>query len=70
MHIRMFVLSQRDFFKVIGMDSDLPLGVDKLRYFHVLVGELTEIILIKATREIDVYAAPVVDASLEGRLLG
>ena len=69
MHIRMFMLSQRDFFKVIGMDSYLPLGVDKLRYFHVLVGELAEIILIEPTREIDVNAAPVMDACLEGRLL-
>ena len=69
MHIRMFMLFQGDFFKVIGMDSDLPLGVDKLMYFHLLVGELTEFILIEPAREIDVYAAPIVDASLEGRLL-
>jgi len=35
----------------------------------VLVGELTEIILIEPAREIDVYATPVDDPSLKGGLL-
>ena len=51
------------------MDPELPLRGYQLRYLHPLVGELTEIILIEPTREIDVYAAPVVETCLQGCLL-
>ena len=64
------MLSQRDIFKVIRMDPELPLRGYSLRYLHQLVGELTEIILIEPAREIDVYAAPIVQTCcLQGRLL-
>ena len=70
MNIRVFMLSQRDVFKVIRMDPELPLRGDQLRYLDPLVGELTEIILIEPAREIDVYPAPIIETScLQGRLL-